>query len=459
MRYLKRFAAVVTAFMMIFCFSVQGYAANSNTSVSNGQKYITAKPASLTTSGVYTENQSVKLVCGTSGARIFYTTDGTKPTVYSREYDAPIRVKGIAGETTEITIRAIAVKTGYQDSEELELNIVIQIPAQLDVEYMEIHRVPDKTIYNKGEELNVNGGEIIVTYEDGSIQTMFMTKGMISGFNSNTAGVKTLTVTYNGFKDHFDITVNDADDTSSGGGSYYPDDEDYEDMRAKIKGTDYYGWTAIAAALEDEYYGVEVVIRNNGSFAVPAEVIRAAASNELVLVFELNDEMFWTLDTTKISAETPTGIGVGVRTNAIYIPDTYVRALGGEATVYLHINSNNKLGASLSLNSRGLSSYIASLFRYDSETHALQLVDSSRVGMKSMAEFIPEKSGDYVVIVDAFSKLPGDLDNDLQVTSLDAARLLKLLVTGGTDDIRADVDGDGFVTAFDVAEVLRRVVL
>ncbi len=61
--------------------------------------------------GAYWKTQDVSLSCGTSGATIRYTTDGSAPTGVSTPYTGPLRVSA----TT--TIRAIGVKAGAPDSE------------------------------------------------------------------------------------------------------------------------------------------------------------------------------------------------------------------------------------------------------------------------------------------------------------------------------------------------------
>jgi uncharacterized protein YidB (DUF937 family) len=63
----------------------------------------TATPAITPASGTYTASQTVTLQDATSGATIYYTTDGTAPTTASRVYSAPFVVSA-----TE-TVRAIAV--------------------------------------------------------------------------------------------------------------------------------------------------------------------------------------------------------------------------------------------------------------------------------------------------------------------------------------------------------------
>ena len=84
---------------------------------------IVGAPTANPTAGAYTENQSVALASSTVGATIYYTTDGSEPTILSgvpsgttKEYTAPIAVTGTVGQSITTTIKAIAVKNGMQDS-------------------------------------------------------------------------------------------------------------------------------------------------------------------------------------------------------------------------------------------------------------------------------------------------------------------------------------------------------
>ena len=69
-----------------------------------------AKPAFSVASGTYTSTQNVTISCATSGASIYYTTDGTTPTVSSALYAGAVTV------ASSETIKAIAVKSGMTDS-------------------------------------------------------------------------------------------------------------------------------------------------------------------------------------------------------------------------------------------------------------------------------------------------------------------------------------------------------
>ena len=70
-----------------------------------------------------------------------------------------------------------------------------------------IASMPNKTIYVKGTDLNLTGGKIKVTYEDGSTKEIDMTADMVTGYNKNTLEEQELTVTYEGKTVKFNVEV------------------------------------------------------------------------------------------------------------------------------------------------------------------------------------------------------------------------------------------------------------
>jgi len=54
----------------------------------------------------------VRIYCGTSGATVYYTTDGTTPTTSSPVYTAQI---GLSGRGSK-TVKTFAVKAGFNNS-------------------------------------------------------------------------------------------------------------------------------------------------------------------------------------------------------------------------------------------------------------------------------------------------------------------------------------------------------
>jgi len=82
-----------------------------------------ATPALSVSTGAYTTLQSVAITDSTSGATIYYTTNGSVPTTSSAAYTAPIPV------ATTTTIEALAVANGYTNSSVTSATYTINLPA------------------------------------------------------------------------------------------------------------------------------------------------------------------------------------------------------------------------------------------------------------------------------------------------------------------------------------------
>jgi hypothetical protein len=81
-----------------------------------------ATPTANPAAGTYDEVISVELSTTTTGAVIYYTTDGSEPSEESDVYTTAIHIS----ETT--TIKAFAVLAGYNDSDELEAEYILILP-------------------------------------------------------------------------------------------------------------------------------------------------------------------------------------------------------------------------------------------------------------------------------------------------------------------------------------------
>lgn len=72
---------------------------------------------------------------------------------------------------------------------------------------------PTKYIYTVGEEINLVGGKINITYVSGKVEIIDMQRSMISGYNKNMPGRQTVTVSYRvndtiNFTSTFEVVVN-----------------------------------------------------------------------------------------------------------------------------------------------------------------------------------------------------------------------------------------------------------
>ena len=125
---------------------------------------IVGAPTANPTTGIYTENQSVTLTSSTEGATIYYTTDGSEPTIIggvtggtTAKYTAPIAVTGTEGQSVQTTIKAIAVKNGMQDSSVETFNYTIKKESQTpDVTAPSITTQPGNATVKVGETASFN---------------------------------------------------------------------------------------------------------------------------------------------------------------------------------------------------------------------------------------------------------------------------------------------------------------
>ncbi|MCI5695634.1 MAG: chitobiase/beta-hexosaminidase C-terminal domain-containing protein [Spirochaetia bacterium] len=114
-------------------------------SCSNGIDYpvklTVASPEFSVDSGAVNSGTKVTITCSTEGAKIYYTTDGTEPTASSTEYKAAISV------TEAVTLTAIAVKSGMNDSAVASASYTIYTPKYSVGDFV----LKDGTILSKDE--------------------------------------------------------------------------------------------------------------------------------------------------------------------------------------------------------------------------------------------------------------------------------------------------------------------
>jgi hypothetical protein len=94
-----------------------------------------ATPTFSPAAGTYPSAQSVTLSDTTSGASIYYTTNGTTPTTGSTLYTAPITV------SSSETIKAIAAASGYLNSAVASAAYVINISSATEVSLASVANV------------------------------------------------------------------------------------------------------------------------------------------------------------------------------------------------------------------------------------------------------------------------------------------------------------------------------
>ncbi len=239
-------------------------------------KQTVAKPTFSVPSGEVAKGTSITITCATEGAKIYYTTDGTAPTASSTEYTAAISV------TPPLTIKAIAVKEGMNDSEIASVSYTIlfswyespidaetEEPATLASKYIWFGVFPKSVLagnstvtvdentsvtiggntYYKGsdgeyyEKVTVNSYNSSDVYTDGSTAS----RNVIRYFKVEPITWKVLTTDYNNTGNALLVAddiltgnvkyyVNKSDRTINGS-SVYPNNYKYSTIRAYLNGT------------------------------------------------------------------------------------------------------------------------------------------------------------------------------------------------------------------------------
>ena len=121
------------------------------------------------------------------------------------------------GDTQELDMKSSDISvTGYDANKLGEQTITVtyegktttfKVTVKNDVTGIVIKNKPTKTSYVKGEEIDLTGGMITVTYQDTTTADIPIAENMITGYDKNTLGEQVITVTYEGKTTTFKVTV------------------------------------------------------------------------------------------------------------------------------------------------------------------------------------------------------------------------------------------------------------
>ncbi len=130
-------------------------------------------------------------------------------------------IQGAGTALTETQMQSPAFFTGFDFKnvwmiDELSSYPYPQLRAcpQVRIKNMELTSPPAKLTYEQGDKLDLSGGVLSITYEDGVTTSTALDNSMISGANMNQPGKQTLTINYLNAASTFDIEVQKVEASS-----------------------------------------------------------------------------------------------------------------------------------------------------------------------------------------------------------------------------------------------------
>lgn len=212
-------------------------------------------------------------------------------------------------------------------------------------------------------------------------------------------------------------------------------------------------WADIAGSIAKLAEGGAITISLNGSYTVPADVMKAVADKKIKATFVVDSVKSWVIDGSQIKNEAAVDLTL--------IPTTKLKTGGLAGTE----------GIQFTVSSADIPAGIAVSFKADFAGRFANLYKSvdGRLVFMGCAKLdstgkvtVPgvDGKGDYAVMLSELSALPGDMNNDGILNALDASEILKYAVgiSAGANLAAADINGDGTVNASDAAAILSRVV-
>lgn len=177
--------------------------------------------------------------------------------------------KANAGESfTRATASSTWHDSGYYDNENVCIKAFTGGTSAVTLTGIKITNPATKLTYQIGESLDLSGLVVTGTYSDGSTRTETVTAANVSGFNSTTAGTKTLTISVGGKTTSYTITVKSG--TSSDVDVYYRTHIQnigwqYDCKNGEVSGTSGYGYRleAIQIQLVQSGYDLGITYRTH----------------------------------------------------------------------------------------------------------------------------------------------------------------------------------------------------
>jgi len=315
--------------------------------------------------GSVEDSVSVSIACGTPGAEVYYTTDGSVPTQNSTRYTGAFTV------TPPATVKAIALKDGLTDS------------AAASVQYTK--KDSDSETGNSTDSGQEDNGD--------------------NGSGNAAPGIPvTLPAADTGAKpESKSLPTRPGSQTGPGNSPFQGTGTDTE--KPFIKGKDgKIGWDIIRDEEEKAAEGSVINVDMNGATVVPGDIFDRLRGRDITITFDMDNGILWSVDGKSVTTGRTGDIDFSVKTGTKAIPVDIINNVTGENyNIQLSLAHEGEFGftAVLSIGlGRENAGYTANLYYYNEKTGELEFICMDEVAEDGTAELTFTHASDYLIAID-----------------------------------------------------------
>ena len=349
-------------------------------------KFTVKTPVVSPAGGSFAGSVSVTITCGTPGAEIYYTTDGSTPGSSSTRYTGAFTV------TAPARVRAIAIKEGFQDSAVAEASYTKQSGGG-----------------SSGGDGNGSGGNGSGGGNGGNNSG--------PGTGGDTAPVTPVippaadeqtgpgTETEQAGPGNGNTSKPGSGNTGTPGNKTEQGNTPQDGREPFIKGEDgKIGWDVIRTEEEMAEDGDTIHIDMNGSTVVPGDIFDRLKGRDITITFDMGDGILWSVDGKSITTDKAGDIDFGLKTGVRAIPVDIVNNVTGERySIQISLAYSGEFGFTAVL-SIGLgkenAGYTASLYYYNKSTGELEFICKDTVAQDGTVSLSFTHASDYVIAID-----------------------------------------------------------
>lgn len=331
-------------------------------------KFTVKTPIISPVSGSFTGSVSVSISCGSQGAEIYYTTDGSIPTRSSARYTGAFTV------SVPTTVKAIAVKDGFTDSAVAEVSYTKQDGGSASG--------------GGGSHSGGGSGHSGSSSEGGS--------GSAFGGGQNAGG--------NGGASGYAGNRAAGNKTAKNGASA-ADEGGHGERKPFIKGKNgKEGWNVIHDEEEKAEEGSTINVDMNGASVVPGDIFNSMKGRNITVTFDMDDGIIWSVDGRSVTTDKAGDIDFSVETGTGAIPIDMINQVAGENYhIQISLSHEGEFGftAVLSINlGRVNAGHTANLYYYDEKARKLKFICADEIAEDGTAELTFTHASDYLIAID-----------------------------------------------------------